>query len=76
MTKKKKHILFEKFGFSYVPANLTGWLLLFVYLAFAGPLLIVPTIMFPHSRIVSGYQIAAFLLFLWLGLRFAKRHSA
>lgn len=76
MTKREKHILFEKFGFSYVPTNSTGCLLLFVYLAFAIPLLIVPAIIFPHSRIVTGYQVVAFLLFWWLGLRFAKRHSA
>lgn len=73
---KKKHILFEKFGFGYMPANLTGWLLLFIYVAFAMPFLIVPTMLFPDSRIASGYQIAALLLFWWFGLRFVKRHSA
>ena len=73
---KKKPILFEKFGPSYMPANGTGWLLLFIYLAFVVPILVVPAIIFQHSRTVSGYQLVAFLLFWWCGLRFAKRHSA
>jgi hypothetical protein len=76
LTRRKAHILFEKFGPGYMPANLTGWLLLFTYLAFVLPFLIIPEMVFPHSRIVSGYQVAAFLLFWWLGLRFARRHSA
>lgn len=58
-----------------MPVNLTGWLFLFLYVAFAMPVLIIPQIIFPHSGIVSGYQVVAFLMFWWLGLRFAKLHS-
>jgi hypothetical protein len=76
LTERRKHILFEKFGAAYMPVNLTGWLLFAIYAAFTVPFLIVPEILFPHSRIVSGYQVGAFLLFWWMGLRFAKRHSA
>ena len=75
MTKKRKHILFERIGFGYMPVNLTGWLLFVLYLSFALPFLIIPQIIFPHSGIVSGYQLVAFLLLWWLGLRFAKRDS-
>lgn len=59
-----------------MPANLTGWLLLFIYAAITISLLIAPAIIFSQSRIVSGYQVVVFLLFWWCGLRFAKRHSA
>ena len=75
MTERRKAVLFEKFGAAYMPVNLTGWLLLFIYVAFTALSLIVPEILFPDSRIVSGYQIGVFLLFWWGGLRFAKRHS-
>lgn len=75
MTERRKQILFEKFGGAYMPVNLTGCLLLFLYVAFAMSFLIVPQIIFPHSGIVSGYQVVAFLIFWWLGLRFAKLHS-
>jgi len=76
LTKRRKHILFEKAGISYMPASLTGCVLTFLYTGIGGLLIVVPQFIFPDSRIVSAYQAVMFLLFWWVGLRFAKRHSA
>lgn len=73
---KRRHIFFEKVGMAYMPASLTGCILGFLYCGMVALLIVVPQIMFPDSRIVSGYQVVAFLLLWWLGLRFAKLHSA
>lgn len=76
MTKRGRQILFEKVGMAYMPVNQTGWILGLLYCALAVLSLLVPAIVLPHSRIMTGYQVVAFLFFWWLGLRFAKRHSA
>lgn len=73
---KRKHILFKKVGMSYLPTSPMGFLYCGLYCGMGVLLVVLPQIMFPDSRIVSAYQVATFLLFWWLGLRFAKRHSA
>ena len=73
---KRGHILFEKVGMAYMPTSLTGCILGFLYCGMVALLIVVPQIMFPDSRIVDAYQVVTFILFWWLGLRFAKRHSA
>lgn len=73
---KRRHILFEKIGMAYMPTSLMGCILGFLYCGVVVLLIVVPQIMFPDSRIVPVYQAVTFFLFWWLGLRFAKRHSA
>jgi len=76
LTKRRGPILFEKAGISYMPASVTGCVLTFLYTGIGVLLIVVPQFIFPDSRIVSAYQVVIFLLFWWIGLRFAKRHSA
>ena len=59
-----------------MPCNLKGWLFVFSYCAIAGLFLVVPAMLFPDSRIVSGYQFIAFAGFWLFALRIAKRKSA
>ncbi len=76
MTEKRRKIWFEKAGMSYIPRSLNGWLFLIFYCSAAALFLILPTILFPDSRFVSGYQIAAFIGFWLLALHIAKRRIA
>ena len=76
MTETRREIWFEKAGISYIPCSLNGWLFLLSYCSVAALFLILPAILFPDSRIVSGYQIVAFIGFWLFALRIAKRRSA
>ena len=60
---------------TYMPVTMTGCVLAFLYVGMGGLLVVVPQLIFPDSRVVTGYQVVTFLLFWWCGLRFAKRHS-
>lgn len=69
-------MLFEKVGMAYVPTSLTGCVLCVLYCGMGVLMIAVPKLIFSDSRIVDAYRVVTFILFWWLGLRFAKRHSA
>jgi hypothetical protein len=76
MTETRREIWFKKAGISYIPCNLKGWLFLLSYCSVAVLFVVLPEILFPDSRIVSGYQIVAFIGFWLFALHVAKRKSA
>ncbi|WP_447759675.1 hypothetical protein [Sphingopyxis panaciterrae] len=76
MNETRREIWFAKAGMSYIPINLKGWFFLMAYCAVVVLFLVMPSMLFPESRIVSGYQVIAFISFWLFGLRIAKRRSA
>ena len=76
MTEIRREVWFEKAGISYIPCSLKGWIFLISYCSAAALFLILPAILFPDSRIVSCYQIVAFIGFWLFALHIAKRRSA
>jgi hypothetical protein len=76
MSETRREIWFARAGLSYIPCNVKGWLFLMTYCSVAVLFLVMPAMLFPDSRIVSGYQVIASISFWLVGLRIAKRRSA